>query len=103
MLQVLHMGIHASQLMGYEQIVDSIDMITVNSAKTLQIEDRYGIEAGKPANFIVLEAENEYEAIRKQANIRYSFRNGQLIAETKPRETTITLSEGTEKVTFNKK
>lgn len=102
MLQVLHMGIHASQLMGYEQIVDSIDMITVNSAKTLQIEDCYGIEEGKPANFIVLEAENEYEAIRKQANVRYSFRNGEIIAETKPRETTITLVEGTEKVTFNK-
>ena len=102
MLQVLHMGIHASQLMGYDQIVDSIDMITVNSAKTLQIEAHYGIEAGKPANFIVLSAENEYEAVRKQANIRYSFRNGRLIAETKPRETTITLAEGTEKVTFNK-
>lgn len=28
MLQVLHMGIHASQLMGYEQIVNSIDLIT---------------------------------------------------------------------------
>ena len=28
MLQVLHMGIHASQLLGYDQIVNSIDLIT---------------------------------------------------------------------------
>ncbi|GIN40131.1 MULTISPECIES: cytosine deaminase [Heyndrickxia] len=102
MLQVLHMGIHAAQLMGYDQIVNSIDLITNNSAKTLQIEDAYGIEEGKPANFIVLSAENEYEAIRKQATVRYSFRNGKIIAETKPSETTVSFGESTEKVNFNR-
>lgn len=102
MLQVLHMGIHASQLMGYDQIVNSIDLITKNSAKTLQIQDNYGIEEGKPANFIVLSAENEFEAIRKQATVRYSFRNGKIIAETKPSEATITLDQSEEKINFNR-
>lgn len=102
MLQVLHMGIHASQLMGYEQIVNAMDLITSNSAKTLQIEEIYGIEEGKPANFIVLSAENEYEAIRKQATVRYSFRNGKIIAETKPSETAITLDQFEEKINFSK-
>ena len=102
MLQVLHMGIHTAQLMGYDQIVNSIDLITNNSAKTLQIEDAYGIEEGKPANFIVLSAENEYEAIRKQATVRYSFRNGKIIAETKPSETTVSFGENMEKVNFNR-
>lgn len=102
MLQVLHMGIHVTQLMGYDQIVNSIDMITSNSAKTLHIEDKYGIEEGKPANLIVLEAENEYEAIRKQAAVLYSVRNGEVIAETKPRETTLTLGEKVENVTFKR-
>ncbi|MFP7476929.1 cytosine deaminase [Terribacillus saccharophilus] len=102
MLQVLHMGIHVTQLMGYDQIVNSIDMITANSARTLHIEDKYGIEEGKPANLIVLEAENEYEAIRKQAAVLYSVRNGEVIAETKPRDTKLTLGEVAEKVTFDK-
>jgi cytosine/creatinine deaminase len=102
MLQVLHMGIHVTQLMGYDQIVNSIDMITTNSAKTLHIEEKYGIEEGKPANLIVLEAENEYEAIRKQAAVLYSVRNGEVIAETKPRETTLTFGEKVENVTFRK-
>ncbi|RDW15822.1 cytosine deaminase [Oceanobacillus arenosus] len=101
MLQVLHMGIHASQLMGYEQIVNSIDLITKNSARTLNIEDNYGIEEGKAANFIVLSAENEYEAIRKQATVRYSFRNGKIIAETKPSEATIMMDEA-ERINFNR-
>lgn len=102
MLQVLHMGIHVTQLMGYDQIVNSIDMITSNSARTLHIEDKYGIEEGKPANLIVLEAENEYEAIRKQAAVLFSVRNGDVIAETKPRDTTLTLGEKVENVTFKK-
>ncbi|MUV36422.1 Cytosine deaminase [Lentibacillus sp. JNUCC-1] len=101
MLQVLHMGIHASQLMGYEQIVNSIDLITSNSAKTMHIEDEYGIETGKPANMIVLNAENEYEAIRKQAIVTHSIREGTIIAETKPAQTTVTL-ETEEKIDFSR-
>lgn len=102
MLQVLHMGIHASQLMGYEQIVNSIDLITSNSAKTLDIEEHYGIEEGKPANLIVLDAENEYEAIRKQVCVRYSIHKGKIIAETKPRQTTIQFAGSEETIHFNK-
>jgi cytosine/creatinine deaminase len=102
MLQVLHMGIHVTQLMGYDQIVNSVDLITTNSAKTLHIEEQYGIEEGKPANLIVLDAENEYEAIRKQASVLYSIRNGNIIAETKPRETMIKLGETFENITFTK-
>ncbi|MDT2044774.1 cytosine deaminase [Priestia flexa] len=102
MLQVLHMGIHVSQLMGYDQIVNSIDLITHNSAKTLNIEGNYGIEEGKAANLIVLSAENEYEAIRKQASVRYSIKNGEIIAETKPSETTISFGDTVETINFNK-
>ncbi|WP_449354834.1 cytosine deaminase [Virgibacillus natechei] len=102
MLQVLHMGIHAAQLMGYDEIVNSIDLITKNSAKTLQIEEGYGIEEGKPANFIVLDAENEYEVIRKQAVVRYSFRDGRIVGKTRPSEATITLGQGEEWVGFDR-
>ncbi len=102
MLQVLHMGIHVSQLMGYEEIVRSFDLITDNSARTLHIEDSYGIEAGKPASFIVLDAENEYEAIRKQAAVLYSIRNGRIIAQTSPRQTSILLGEQRESINFSK-
>ncbi|WP_100013069.1 cytosine deaminase [Lentibacillus sediminis] len=102
MLQVLHMGIHAAQLMGYEEIVDAMDLITVNSAKTLHIEDTYGIEEGNSANFIVLDARDEFEAIRKQAALRYSFRNGKVLAETKPAKTTVTLGDRRENMGFDR-
>ena len=102
MLQVAHMGIHVAQLMGYEQIINSINLVTANSAKTLNIQEQYGIEAGKPANFIVLSAENEYEAIRKQATVRYSFRNGKKIAETKPSEASIHIDNNAKQISFNR-
>ncbi|GGB43574.1 cytosine deaminase [Lentibacillus populi] len=101
MLQVLHMGIHAAQLMGYEQIVNSIDLITKNSARTMHMTNNYGIEPGKKANLIVLDADNEYDTIRKQATVRYAVRNGQIIAETKPSETLVKL-EIDEQVDFNR-
>lgn len=102
MLQVLHMGIHVSQLMGYEQIVNSFDLITTNSAKTLNIDEKYGIEEGKPANLIILDAENEYEAIRRQAAVKYSVRNGKIIAETKPSQTSVVFGEERMNVDFHK-
>jgi len=100
MLQVLQMGIHVCQLMGYDQIVNSIDLITKNSAKTLHIEDNYGIEVGKPANLIILNAENEYDVIRKQAEVLYSIRKGKVLAKTEPKHTEIYVDEK-EEISFD--
>ncbi|WP_026683614.1 cytosine deaminase [Heyndrickxia coagulans] len=101
MLQVLQMGIHVCQLMGYEQIMQSIDLITENSAKTLHIEDRYGIVEGKPANLIILTAADAYDAIRRQVPVRYSIRNGKVISETVPSSSFVYL-DGEERVGFQK-
>lgn len=102
MLQVLHMGIHVCQLMGYEQIVDSIDLITRNSANTLSIDHMYGIEEGKPANFIIMAANDEYDAIRRQTVVRYSIRGGKIIAENKPQETNVYFNDNPESISFQK-
>lgn len=102
MLQVLHMGIHVCQLMGYEQINNSVDLITSNSAKTLHIEDEYNIEEGKAANFVIIDAEDEYDAIRRQACVLYSIKNGRVISKTNPLETYINHENNFEKVTFKK-
>lgn len=102
MLQVLHMGIHVCQLMGYEQIKKSIDFITINSAKTMSIEEQYGIEEGKPANLIILNAEDEYDAIRRQSSVLYSIRNGKVLVQTNPAETLLNIGDKVEEVTFKK-
>ncbi|MCP1598613.1 cytosine deaminase [Aeromonas caviae] len=91
MLQVLHMGLHVCQIMGYEQINDSLKLISCHSARTLNVQDRYGIEVGKPANLLILPAENGFDAVRRQVPVRYSIRHGRVIADTRPAETTLHL------------
>lgn len=91
MLQVLQMGIHVCQLMGYDEIKNSIDLITKNSATTLNIEDKYGIEKGKDANLIILNSKDEFDAIRLQSPVVYSIRNGEIISHTHPSSTKIFL------------
>ncbi|MGF1682860.1 cytosine deaminase [Photobacterium minamisatsumaniensis] len=102
MMQVLHMGLHVCQVMGYDQINDSLDLISTNSAHTLNIQSRYGIEAGKPGNLIILPAENGFDAVRRQVPVRYSVRQGNIIAQTQPAVTQIELDNGKEDVTFRR-
>ena len=98
MLQVLHMGLHVCQLMGYGQINDGLKLVTENSAKALGLQG-YGVEEGNAANFIILPAENGFDAVRRQVPTRYSIRHGKVIAETKLAETTIHLTDN-ERVSY---
>ncbi|QZZ22118.1 cytosine deaminase [Leptothermofonsia sichuanensis E412] len=82
MLDVAFMGLHICQMTGTAEIDACYDMITWNGAKTLNIEDRYGIEVGKPANLIVLNAKDRYDAIRCRAIVEYVISQGKLLVKT---------------------
>ena len=81
---VVFLGLHVCQMMGYQEIMDSYKLITHNAARTLHISDRYGIEVNKPANFIVLDAPNYYEALTRDSVVLFSYKNGEKIAENSP-------------------
>ncbi len=81
---VVFMGLHVTQMMGYEDIMNSYKFITDNAAKTLHITDRYGIEVGKPASFVVMDAENYYDALNRNAAVLASYKDGKKIAESSP-------------------
>ncbi len=46
LMNILDNGIHLAQTMSFDQLDTCLDLITFNGAKTLNIEDQYGIEAG---------------------------------------------------------
>lgn len=100
MLQVLHMGMHVCQIMGYDQLNQSLDLISHHSAKAMNLSD-YGIAAGNRANLIILPAQNDFDALRRQVPARYSIRDGRVIAQTVPSQTTVHL-DASEAVTFNR-
>lgn len=79
LMNVLDQGIHISQMMSFEEMDNCLDLITINGAKTLNIVHNYGIEAGKAANFIVVDALSEFEAVCERADVLASIRNGEYL------------------------
>ena len=84
LMNILDHGIHISQLMTTNDINNALDLITINGAKTLNIDDSYGIKCGNNANFIVLDAKNEFDAICNRASVIASIRNGDFLFEKEP-------------------
>ena len=79
---VVFLGLHVCQMMGYGDIMNSYKFISTNAARTLHLGERYGIAEGRPAGFIVMDAENYYEALNTNAPVLASYKNGKKIAES---------------------
>lgn len=101
MLQVLHMGLHVCQLMGYKQIEDGLKLITHNSARTFGLKD-YGIATGNPANMIILPVTCGFDAVRCQSPVRWSIRQGRIIATTQLPQSWVQMDSGGEEVLFSR-
>ena len=85
MMNILDNGMHLAHYTHIDEINKAFDLVTLNGAKVMQLEAQYGIEAGKPANFIVLDAGDAYEAIRERADVLSSVRNGEYLFKRAPR------------------
>jgi cytosine deaminase len=84
MRDVVFMGLHVCQMMGYEDIMNSYKFISTNAARTLNLGETYGIKEGNPASFIVLDSKNYYDALNFNATVLSSYKSGQLIAKAEP-------------------
>lgn len=86
MRDVVFMGLHVCQMMGYEDIMNSYKFVTENAARTLHLGEKYGIAEGRPASFVVMDAENYYDALNRNAVVLASYKNGRKIAGSTPGE-----------------
>ena len=89
MMNILDHGIHIAQMMSFEEIDNALDLITTNGAVTMNLQDSYGIEEGKDANFIVINAKSEFEAICERADVLRSVRKGEDLFVKKPEAVTM--------------
>ncbi len=87
-VQVAFVWIHYGQMSGASEIPQVWDMITANPAKTFGATDKtYGIAVGHPADLVLLDAETEFDALRRIAPRLLVIRHGQIVARTTPTET----------------
>ncbi|RWZ54544.1 cytosine deaminase [Halobacillus fulvus] len=86
MMNILDNGIHLAHYTHIDELHKAFDLITYHGANIMRVHDDYGIEAGKPANFIVLDARDSYEAIRERAEVLASVRNGDYLFKREPRK-----------------
>ncbi len=100
MLMAANLLVHTAHMSGYSQFSDLFDMITENSARTMNVEQDYGIEIGKCADLVILDAENEMEAIRLISECLYVIRKGKVVCSTKPAARTLTINGSEEQVDF---
>ncbi|NIM33112.1 MAG: cytosine deaminase [Pseudomonas stutzeri] len=83
-LRILEAGLHICHMLGYEDLQRCLDLITDNSARTLNLGERYGLEVGRPANLLVLSAADDYEMLRTQGHALLSVRNGEMLMRRTP-------------------
>jgi len=90
MLEVASMAVHVGQMTALDAIDTAFHCVTDRAAAALGLAD-YGLAAGKPANFVLLQARDTVEAIRLKPVRLMVVRNGKVVAETAPRITRLDL------------
>ncbi|HHX29913.1 MAG TPA: amidohydrolase family protein, partial [Clostridiaceae bacterium] len=78
MLQVANITVHAAQMSLPPELEKVFDMITVDANKIMNLEG-YGLEEGKTANLLVIDAKNIREAMAMAPNRPYVIREGRII------------------------
>lgn len=94
MMNILDNGIHLAQIMSPAEIESNLNLITYNGARCLNIQERYGLEVGKDANFLVLNGDSPFDVIRNRAHVLASVRKGAFLFKQKPAEYDVTLDLG---------
>jgi cytosine deaminase len=81
-LEVAQYTAHVAQLTYPPQLETVMDMITVNAARAMRLQD-YGTEPGDRADLVLLDAPTVHEALRTIPPRRLVFYGGQLVAESR--------------------
>src|SRR5256884_856397 len=90
MLAAAQLALFLCHMSGSDEIDDTLNLITHNAARTLRIEDHYGIEEDKPADFLILDTNTAFEALRLLPARLHVFKAGREIASTTPATSVIT-------------
>ncbi|EBA10114.1 cytosine deaminase [Sagittula stellata] len=87
MLDVAHMGLHVAHMTAPDQMRAAYTMVTDTPAEIMGLD--FGLQAGKRASLVVLDATDPIEALRLRPARLAVISNGQVVARTEPARTTL--------------
>ena len=90
MLDVAFMGLHVAQMTSPADMRRCFDMVTQTNAKIMGLD--YGLEVGKTASLVVLDAGNPVEALRLRAERLCVVAKGKVVATRRKQETQLSLA-----------
>ncbi len=103
MLRAANLLLHTAHMSGADQIERLFDMITVNSAKAMRLEEGYGLEEGKPAHLLILDAATVFDAIRLTPECLYVIRHGKVALKTTPAVRQLAYAGIEQNIAFNRR
>lgn len=89
LVEAASLALHFTYMSGREEIAEMLRCATERGARTLGVEDEYGLEEGKPADLVVYDAPSALEVLRLHPPRRWVIRRGRVVAETTPATTTL--------------
>ncbi|RLQ87491.1 amidohydrolase family protein [Notoacmeibacter ruber] len=90
MLDVAFMGLHVAQMTSPAAMRQCFDMVTSDTAAIMGLHD-LGLEKGKRASLVVLDAGDPIEAIRLRPDRLLVMSNGKIIARKEKRKTALSV------------
>ena len=90
MLDVAFMGLHVAQMTHPQEMARCFTMVTETNAAIMGLTD-YGLEKGKLASLVILDAANPVEALRLRATRLAVVSKGNVIAQTPRADAEMTL------------
>jgi cytosine deaminase len=98
-LQAAFVLVHLGHMSGDTELRTLHDMITVNPAAALGLDD-YGLRVGGPADLVVFDAPTFADALRLVAPRYLVMRAGRVVAQTRPAQTSVFWNGVEESVDF---
>jgi cytosine/creatinine deaminase len=100
LLHAASLALHFTHMSGLAEIPELLACATWRGARTLGIEDEYGLDEGKPADFIVWDAPTSLEVMRLLPARRWVVRRGEVVAQTTPAVSSLLWDGREETVTY---
>jgi len=91
MLEVASMAVHVAQMTSQDGIRACYGGVSDTAARVIGLDD-YGLREGGPADFVLLQAADPFEAIRLKAARLAVVRRGRVIARAPERQSSLELS-----------